>query len=50
MRYGTINKALADTLPLSRAEGLHFVELATDPSNLRMRNLLDRRPGRLPAR
>lgn len=31
---GYATKALAETLPLARAEGLRFVELTTDPENI----------------
>jgi predicted acetyltransferase len=42
---GYASKALADTLPLAKAEGLSFVELTTDPDNVASQRVIEKNGG-----
>lgn len=42
---GYATRALAETLPLARAEGLRYVELTTDPDNIASRRTIEANGG-----
>lgn len=46
-RLGHATRALAQMLPIARAEGLPFVELTTDPDNLASQRVIESNGGRL---
>jgi predicted acetyltransferase len=42
---GYATRALAETLPLARAEGLRYVEITTDPDNIASRRVIESNVG-----
>lgn len=46
-RLGYATQALAQTLPLARAEGLQYVEITTDPDNIGSQRVIEANGGRL---
>lgn len=44
-RLGYATRALAETLPLARAEGLRYIEITTDPENIASQRVIESNGG-----